>query len=59
MSNDIPIIDFDCTDRMEYVSIKYKVTGLPTFILFDGEKELQRVVGAQEDELRGMIYKNP
>jgi thioredoxin-related protein len=40
MENNVPIIYFDCTDCMGSVKELYKIEGLPTFVIFEGGKEL-------------------
>ena len=45
-------------DQMKSAYATYQIQGCPTFILFDGDKELERRVGAQsEGQLREMIDK--
>lgn len=43
-------------DQNKAVQATYQILSCPTFILFDGDKELERRVGAQsEGQLREMI----
>lgn len=49
MNLGVPVVDIDIDENIEMVD-KYKVRGVPTLILVEGEDELKRNVGAMTRE---------
>ncbi|CAF0813315.1 unnamed protein product [Adineta steineri] len=45
-------------DEAEDVAKEYEIEAMPTFVLFKGGKEVDRVVGASSDSLKAAITKN-
>jgi len=50
----VQIVEVD-VDKSENVAKEYKVEAMPTLVLMRGDKEVDRVLGANEDKIREMI----
>ncbi|KAG4388795.1 hypothetical protein JHK82_026041 [Glycine max] len=57
MFTDAEFIKID-VDELSDVAKEFKVEAMPTFVLWKKGKEVDRVVGAEKDELKNKIEKH-
>ncbi|XP_010441109.1 PREDICTED: thioredoxin H2-like [Camelina sativa] len=53
---DVDFVNLD-VDELPDVAKEFNVTGMPTFVLIQKGKEVERIIGAKKDELESKVSK--